>query len=49
MLRGRNRKGRTFGAVVCGFGIMFVPDRQAMLKEARRVLANGGTLYIRGR
>jgi SAM-dependent methyltransferase len=37
---------RTFGAVVCGFGIMFVPDRQAMLKEARRVLAEGGTLLF---
>lgn len=35
-----------FGAVVCGFGIMFVPDRQAMLKEARRVLAHGGTLLF---
>jgi len=35
-----------FGAVVCGFGIMFVPDRQAMLKEARRVLADGGTLLF---
>jgi SAM-dependent methyltransferase len=37
---------RTFGAVVCGFGIMFVPDRQAMLKEARRVLVDGGTLLF---
>jgi len=36
----------TFGAVVCGFGIMFVPDRQAMLREARRVLAIGGTLLF---
>jgi ubiquinone/menaquinone biosynthesis C-methylase UbiE len=35
-----------FGAVVCGFGIMFVPDRQAMLREARRVLAHGGTLLF---
>jgi ubiquinone/menaquinone biosynthesis C-methylase UbiE len=35
-----------FGAVVCGFGIMFVPDRQAMLKEARRVLAAGGILLF---
>src|SRR5687767_5168417 len=25
-----------FGAVVCGFGIMFMPDRQAALQEARR-------------
>lgn len=35
-----------FGAVVCGFGIMFVPDRQAMLKEARRVLVEGGLLVF---
>jgi SAM-dependent methyltransferase len=31
-----------FGAVVCGFGIMFVPDRQAALREVRRVLIGGG-------
>jgi SAM-dependent methyltransferase len=35
-----------FGAVVCGFGIMFVPDRQAALREARRVLAQGGILLF---
>jgi SAM-dependent methyltransferase len=35
-----------FGAVVCGFGIMFVPDRQAMLREARRVLVDGGMLLF---
>jgi SAM-dependent methyltransferase len=35
-----------FGAVVCGFGIMFVPDRQAALREARRVLAEGGNLLF---
>lgn len=35
-----------FGAVVCGFGIMFVPDRQAMLREARRVLVQGGILLL---
>ena len=37
---------RSFGAVVCGFGIMFVPDRHAMLREARRVLADGGILLF---
>jgi SAM-dependent methyltransferase len=31
-----------FGAVVCGFGIMFAPDRQAAFRETRRVLAAGG-------
>jgi ubiquinone/menaquinone biosynthesis C-methylase UbiE len=35
-----------FGAVVCGFGIMFVPDRPAMLREARRVLVDGGILLF---
>jgi SAM-dependent methyltransferase len=35
-----------FGAVVCGFGIMFVPDRQAALREARRVLVEGGVLLF---
>jgi len=35
-----------FGAVVCGFGIMFVPDRQGMLREARRVLVDGGILLF---
>ncbi|MEX2240167.1 MAG: methyltransferase domain-containing protein [Burkholderiales bacterium] len=37
---------RSFGAVICGFGIMFIPDRPAMLKEARRVLADGGILLF---
>jgi SAM-dependent methyltransferase len=36
----------SFGAVVCGFGIMFVPDRVAALKEARRVLVDGGLLLF---
>jgi SAM-dependent methyltransferase len=35
-----------FGAVVCGFGIMFMPDRQAALKEARRVLTQAGILLF---
>ncbi len=35
-----------FGAVVCGFGIMFAPDRQAAFREARRVLATGGILLL---
>jgi SAM-dependent methyltransferase len=37
---------REFGAVVCGFGIMFMPDRQAALREARRVLTEGGILLF---
>ena len=35
-----------FGAVVCGFGIMFVPDRRAALREARRVLTEAGVLLF---
>lgn len=35
-----------FGAVVCGFGFMFVPERQAALREARRVLTEGGILLF---
>lgn len=35
-----------FGAVACGFGFMFAPDRQAALREARRVLRRGGLLLF---
>ena len=35
-----------FGAVVCGFGFMFVPDKNAAFSEARRVLEKGGTLLF---
>jgi SAM-dependent methyltransferase len=35
-----------FGAVVSGFGMMFPPDRLAALKEARRVLREGGELLL---
>jgi SAM-dependent methyltransferase len=37
---------KAFAAVVCGFGIMFVPDRRAALREARRVLTEGGILLF---
>jgi len=32
----------SFAAVVCQFGLMFVPDKQAAFREARRVLNQGG-------
>jgi len=35
-----------FGAVVCAFGVMFVPDKAACFREARRVLRNGGAFLF---
>jgi ubiquinone/menaquinone biosynthesis C-methylase UbiE len=35
-----------FGAVVCGFGFMFVPDKEKAFREARRVLTRGGILLF---
>ena len=35
-----------FGAVVCAFGVMFVPDKAACFREARRVLRDGGTFLF---
>jgi SAM-dependent methyltransferase len=32
----------TFAAVACQFGLMFVPDKAAAFREARRVLVTGG-------
>ena len=31
-----------FSAVVCAFGVMFVPDKRAVFREVRRVLKSGG-------
>jgi len=36
----------TFDAVVCVFGIFFVPDMEAALRELKRVLRTGGRLAI---
>ena len=35
-----------FAALVCGFGIMFVRDKQAAFRETRRVLTEGGILLF---
>ncbi|MBI4168451.1 MAG: methyltransferase domain-containing protein [Acidobacteria bacterium] len=36
----------SFDALVCQFGLMFVPDKKAALKETRRVLVGGGTFLF---
>lgn len=35
-----------FGAVVCSFGVMFVPDKKGAFREARRVLREGGVFVF---
>lgn len=39
-------KDATFGAVLCGLGVMFVPDKTKLFAEARRVLVEGGLLLF---
>jgi SAM-dependent methyltransferase len=39
-------KDGSFGAVVCAFGVMFIPDKKAAFGEARRVLNEGGILLF---
>lgn len=36
----------SFDAVVCQFGYMFVPEKETAMREARRVLRQGGTLHF---
>lgn len=36
----------SFGAVACAFGVMFIPDKAAFFREARRVLVPGGALVL---
>lgn len=38
--------GQTFDAVVCQFGIMFMPDKVKAFSEAKRVLRPGGVLLF---
>ncbi|HLQ67823.1 MAG TPA: methyltransferase domain-containing protein [Candidatus Limnocylindrales bacterium] len=38
--------GASFDVVVCQFGLMFAPDKEAALSEARRLLAPGGTYLM---
>jgi ubiquinone/menaquinone biosynthesis C-methylase UbiE len=35
-----------FDTVVCQFGLMFVPDKQAAMREAHRVLNRGGVFLF---
>lgn len=35
-----------FGALVCQFGWMFIPDKERAFREAHRVLAAGGRLFF---
>jgi ubiquinone/menaquinone biosynthesis C-methylase UbiE len=37
---------QSFDAVICQFGLMFVPDKQAAVNEARRVLKAGGVFLF---
>lgn len=39
-------KAETFGLVVCGLGMMFVPDKQKACGEVRRVLLEGGAFVF---
>ena len=36
----------TFDRVLCGFGIMFLPDQLRALGEFRRVMKSGGRLAV---
>lgn len=38
--------GASFDAVVCQFGVMFLPDRARAFAEVRRVLRNGGVFLF---
>lgn len=39
-------KEQTFGLVICGLGVMFVPDKRKLCAEVRRVLLEGGTFLF---
>jgi len=39
-------EGEAFDAVVCQFGVMFLPDKSRAFSEARRVLRSGGAFIF---
>ena len=39
-------KDQSFGMVVCGLGVMFVPDKAKLCSEVRRVLLEGGVFLF---
>src|SRR3954471_1940892 len=39
-------KEATFGLVVCGLGVMFVPEKKKLCAEVRRVLQEGGAFVF---
>lgn len=39
-------KDESFGLVVCGLGVMFVPDKKKLFSEVRRVLLEGGAFVF---
>ena len=45
-MRATGLPDESFDAVVCVFGIFFVPDRQALMRELWRMVRPGGTLAV---
>ena len=38
----------SFDAVVCQFGLMFVPDKESVMRECYRILTSGGVFLFNG-
>ena len=45
-MRATGLPDESFDAVVCVFGVFFVPDRQALMRELWRMVRPGGTLAV---